>query len=40
VVVEGLQKTRPGAPLEVTAVELGDFDRPTTPADPDQPAAG
>lgn len=40
VVVEGLQKTRPGALLEVTAVELGDFDRPTTPADSDEPAAG
>jgi membrane fusion protein (multidrug efflux system) len=28
VVVEGLQKARPGAPLEVTAVKLEDFDRP------------
>jgi len=28
VVVEGLQKARPGTPLKVTPVQLGDFDRP------------
>ena len=28
VVVEGLQKARPGAPLKVTPVKLEDFDRP------------
>jgi len=28
VVVEGLQKARPGAPLKVIPVKLEDFDRP------------
>jgi len=32
VVVEGLQKARPGTPLKVTAVKLEDFDRPAAEA--------
>lgn len=31
VVVEGLQKARPGSPLKVVAVTLEDFDRPAAP---------
>ncbi len=31
VVVEGLQKARPGSPLQVVAVTLEDFDRPVAP---------
>ena len=31
VVVEGLQKARPGSPLKVVAVTLEDFDRPASP---------
>jgi membrane fusion protein, multidrug efflux system len=31
VVVEGLQKARPGSPLKVVAVSLEDFDRPAAP---------
>ncbi len=31
VVVEGLQKARPGSPLKVVAVTLEDFDRPVAP---------
>lgn len=38
VVVEGLQKARPGAPLEVTVVTLQDFDRPAAPAATDAAA--
>jgi membrane fusion protein (multidrug efflux system) len=33
VVVEGLQKARPGSPLKVIAVALEDFDRPAAPAE-------
>jgi membrane fusion protein (multidrug efflux system) len=32
VVVEGIQKARPGQPLQVVAVTLEDFDRPAGPA--------
>ena len=40
IVVEGLQKARPGSPLKVVAVTLEDFDRPATPAtDAAAPAA-
>jgi membrane fusion protein (multidrug efflux system) len=31
VVVEGLQKARPGSPLKVVPVTLEDFDRPAAP---------
>ena len=31
VVVEGIQKARPGAPLKVVPVTLEDFDRPAAP---------
>jgi membrane fusion protein (multidrug efflux system) len=37
VIVEGLQKTRPGTPLAVTAVTLEDLDGPALPADADEP---
>ena len=39
IVVEGLQKARPGAALEVTEVKLEDFDPPRPPADGTTPAA-
>jgi membrane fusion protein, multidrug efflux system len=39
VVVEGLQKARPGSPLKVVAVALEDFDRPAAPAEATDPAA-
>jgi hypothetical protein len=32
VVVEGLQKARPGSPLKVSVVALEDFDRPAATA--------
>jgi len=39
VVVEGIQKARPGAQLKVVAVTLEDFDRPvSTPAAATAPA--
>jgi len=28
VIVEGLQKARPGSPVKVTAVKIEEFDRP------------
>lgn len=39
VVVEGLQKARPGAALAVTDVKLEDFDRPVAPSGPPVDAA-
>jgi membrane fusion protein (multidrug efflux system) len=38
VVVEGLQKARPGSPLKVVAVALEDFDRPAAPTESAAPA--
>jgi membrane fusion protein (multidrug efflux system) len=38
VVVEGLQKARPGTPLKVTPVTLEDFDRPAAGASAAAPA--
>ena len=32
VVVEGIQKARPGTPLKVVPVKLEEFDRPTVDA--------
>jgi membrane fusion protein (multidrug efflux system) len=40
VVVEGLQKARPGAALEVSSVTLEDFDRPATAAAGEPAPAG
>jgi len=39
VVVEGLQKARPGSPLKVVAVRIEDFDRPAAADDSTQTAA-
>jgi membrane fusion protein (multidrug efflux system) len=39
VVVEGLQKARPGSPLKVVAVRIEDFDRPAASDDSTQTAA-